>query len=277
MTTPLDGARPVTDIPAQVCRELRVVASDIDDTISTDGRIPADAYAALWRLREAGIAVVPVTGRPAGWCDLIARMWPVDGVVGENGALYFRHVPGEAHGTPGRIVRHYVLDAAARAANRERLARVATEILAAVPGSAIAADQAYREFDLAIDFCEDVPRLPDAAVDRIVAVFEKHGCTAKVSSIHVNGWFGDYDKLGMVKTFLARELGIDAEAERGRVLFCGDSPNDEPMFGFFPHSVGMANIADFRTRVRTPPTWVAAARGGEGFAETVDVILRKRR
>ena len=203
-------------------------------------------------------------------------MWPVDGVVGENGALYFRHIAGARHGDPGRLVRHYVLDAAARAANRTRLDAVARDVLAEVKGCAVASDQAYREFDLAIDFCEDVPRLPDSAVDRIVAVFERHGCTAKVSSIHVNGWFGSYDKLGMVRTFLKEELGLDADARKDAVLFTGDSPNDEPMFAHFPSSVGMANIADFAARVKNPPRYIASKRGGEGFAETIDVVLRKR-
>jgi hydroxymethylpyrimidine pyrophosphatase-like HAD family hydrolase len=121
-----------------------------------------------------------------------------------------------------------------------------------------------------------VPRLGDAAVDAIVKVFERHGCTAKVSSIHVNGWFGSYDKLSMVKTFLAEELGIDAGKNRDAVVFSGDSPNDEPMFSYFPVSVGVANIAEFRDRIRTPPGFITRAKGGEGFAEMVSTILAKR-
>ncbi len=266
---PLSRARPVAEIPAAACRHLRVIACDIDDTVTTDGKIPAIAFAALWRAKEAGLAVVPVTGRPAGWCDHIARMWPVDGVVGENGALYFRHAGS-------RIERRWILPPDARAENRRKLDRIAEEILAGVPGAAIASDQFCREFDLAIDFCEDVPPLPREAVDRIVAIFERHGCTAKVSSIHVNGWFGSYDKQGMIRAFLRDELSIDADADPATVLFAGDSPNDEPMFRRFPVSVGMANIADFRDRIVDPPAYIASKRGGEGFAETIDEILRKR-
>jgi len=263
---PLSQAKPLSDLDP---KGIVAIASDIDDTISSEGKIPADAYAALWRAKEAGLAVIPVTGRPAGWCDLIARMWPVDGVVGENGGLYYRYAGG-------RMVREYVFDARTRAENRERLQTVAKEVLASVPGAAIAADQFCRELDLAIDFCEDVPRLPDSAIDAIVAVFEKHGCTAKVSSIHVNGWFGTYDKLSMIRTFLSRELGIDADRDREKILFCGDSPNDEPMFSFFPKSVGMANLADFRSRVKHAPTYLASKRAGEGFAETIAHVLARR-
>lgn len=266
----LDSALPLDRITTDTCRALRAIASDIDDTITTEGRIPAVAFEALWRAKDAGLVVLPVTGRPAGWCDHIARMWPVDGVVGENGALYFRL-------SGGRMKRHYVFPPEVRAANRKKLEAVAADILREVPGAAISADQFSREFDLAIDFCEDVPRLSDADVDRIVKVFERHGCTAKVSSIHVNGWFGTYDKLGMVKTFLREELGIDAEKDRSAVVFSGDSPNDEPMFSHFPVSVGVANIHEFRARIRNPPAFVTRQKGGEGFAEMVDTILARRR
>ena len=154
-------------------------------------QLTPDAYAALARLRAAGMLVIPITGRPAGWCDHIARMWPVDAVVGENGAFYMRY------DAPRRkLVKRFLADDAARAANRARLAAIGAEILRAVPGAALASDQHYRESDLAIDFCEDVPPLPRAEVDRIVAMMEAEGMTAKVSSIHVNGWFGRYDKLG---------------------------------------------------------------------------------
>ncbi|MDP2361144.1 MAG: HAD-IIB family hydrolase, partial [bacterium] len=175
--------KPLAAWPRESARALAVLFTDIDDTISSGGRITAEAYAALWKAREAGLRVVPVTGRPAGWCDHIARMWPVDGVIGENGGLVFRL-------EEGRMARHFLYDGATRARFRVRLEAVREEILRRVPGAGIASDQAYREYDLAVDFCEDVPRLPLEEAQRIKAIFEEHGATAKISSIHVNGWFG---------------------------------------------------------------------------------------
>lgn len=265
----LSRAKPVAELPASSCRALAGIACDLDDTVTTEGKLGAEAYGALWRAHEAGLRVVPVTGRPAGWVDHFARMWPVDGVVGENGGLYCRHVDG-------KMRRRYAFPEDERAGHREGLREIGREILAAVPGAAVAADQFARELDLAIDYAEDVPRLPDEDVDRIVEIFERHGCTAKVSSIHVNGWFGTYDKLGMLRTFFAEELGIDVEAEPERLLFVGDSPNDEPLFTAFPISVGVANVADFRKRLVHGPAYVASKRGGAGFAETVEVVLRMR-
>lgn len=268
-TRALDRARPLAELPPESARAVEIIATDIDDTMTTHGRIPAATFEALWRARAAGLKVIPVTGRPAGWCDHIARMWPVDGVVGENGALWFR-MDG------GRMKRRWLLDDTARAANRDRLRAIGEEILREVPGAAISADQFCREFDLAIDFCEDVPALPREAVDRIVAIFERNGCTAKVSSIHVNGWFGEYDKKSMLAAFLAAELDVDADRAKEKILFAGDSPNDEPMFQHFPISVGVANIRAFADRIVHPPAFVSSREGGEGFAEIVDTLLARR-
>lgn len=250
--------------------EVTTLFSDIDDTISTDGKIRRIAYNALWDAQEAGLRVIPVTGRPAGWCDHIARMWPVEAVIGENGGLCFRM-------TPTGMERIYVQDAATRAANRERLAAIQTEILATVGGCGIASDQGYREFDLAIDFCEDVPALGRPAIRQIVSIFERHGATAKVSSIHVNGWFGDFDKLTMVRRFVQDMDGDAIEESSGKYAFIGDSPNDEPMFSFFPLSFGVANVRRFLPEMQHHPVQIATAEGGEGFAEVVQAVLTARR
>ncbi len=263
--------RSLDDFPTAVLRAMRGLLLDIDDTLTTAGRLTANAYAALERAHRAGLLVVPVTGRPAGWCDHIARMWPVDAVVGENGAFYFRHDDREH-----KLIKRFVDDEATRRTNRDRLAVIRDEILIAVPGCAVASDQHYREADLAIDFCEDVARLPTEAIDRIVALMVSNGMTAKVSSIHVNGWFGLYDKLGMTRTLFREQFGIDLDRSKHALAFVGDSPNDAPMFAFFPHSVGVANVMAFLGRLDTPPRYVSKGCSGDGFVDLVDRLLAVR-
>ena len=247
---------------------MRILFADIDDTMTTDGFIPSETFAALWEARRAGLRIVPVTGRPAGWCDHIARMWPVDGVIGENGAFYFRK-------TAEGIVRHHVQGEDERRRNRQRLEAVREAVLREVPGCGIASDQAYREYDLAVDFCEDVPRLPWSEVDRIVGVFERHGAVAKVSSIHVNGWFGDFDKLSMARRYIREMDGCELEDEPTAYGFVGDSPNDEPMFAAFQRSFGVANIRVFFDRLRHRPAVVVEECGGAGFAQVVRLVLEQ--
>src|SRR5262249_57912591 len=173
-------------------------------------------------------------------CDHIARFWPVDVVVGENGAFWMWR-DGEA----GKLRTRFVQSDAARAEGRRRLAEVRAQVLRDVPGAGIASDQPYRAADLAIDFCEDVPSLSHDEILKIVRIFEGHGAHAKVSSIHVNGWFGDYDKLTTSRLMMRELFGVDLDIRRDRYVFAGDSPNDAPMFAFFPNAVGVANVPDF--------------------------------
>jgi len=252
-------------------RGIRYILTDIDDTLTSHGRLTAAAYTALEQLEAAGFRVVPITGRPAGWCDMIARFWPVAGIVGENGALYMQY--DRAAKT---MRRRFFQGDAERQAARARLAALAGTILRAVPGTALASDQQYRECDLAIDFCEDVPPLPREAVDRIVALFEQAGATAKVSSIHVNGWFGDWDKLAMTRVLFSECFDENLDAVRDRVVFAGDSPNDASMFGYFPYSVGVANVRPFLDRIAAKPAFVTDGEGGSGFVELAAALIAAR-
>lgn len=263
--------RTLTEMNDAVLARCTAVLTDIDDTLTTDGQMPAAAYDALERLALAGLAVVPITGRPAGWCDMIARLWPVAGVVGENGAFYF------SYDRANRIMRQkFHASDAERRGNRAKLDALRSRILAEVPGAGIASDQLYREADLAIDFCEDVPTLPQSEVQRILDIFAEAGAVAKLSSIHVNGWFGSYDKLSMTRIFARDILGLDIDTDNDRVVFVGDSPNDGPMFGFFTNSCGVANVRDFERGSFAPPAFVAEAEGGGGFVQIADRILAAR-
>jgi HAD superfamily hydrolase (TIGR01484 family) len=260
--------RPLAEMPLAERGRIRFVLCDIDDTLTFEGRLPACAYAALEQLQQANLIVIPVTGRPAGWCDHIARMWPVDAVVGENGAFYFRHDDAGR-----KMVRQYWNDAARRGDERRRLDEIARRVCREVPGAAVAADQGFRHTDLAIDYREDVAPLGAAQVARIVEIFEAAGATAKVSSIHVNGWFGDHDKRKMVERLLQDVFGHDLRADPAPVVFVGDSPNDAPLFAGLPNSVGVANVLDFVGDLDPPPAWVTSRAGGHGFAELAEALL----
>jgi HAD superfamily hydrolase (TIGR01484 family) len=247
-------------------RGVRAVLVDIDETLTTAGKLTAEAYAALERLHAAGKIVVPVTGRPAGWCDHIARMWPVDAVVGENGAFYFFFSEGKLH-------KRFLEDAPARAQKRARLDGIAQRILAEVPGCALAADQPYRETDLAIDYSEDVPPLALDAAERIAELMRDAGLNAKISSIHVNGWFGGYDKLSTSRVLFSERFGLDPGVANRQFVFAGDSANDAPMFGFFENSVGVANVRRFEGRLAAAPKYVTRGASGAGFVELAEHLL----
>jgi HAD superfamily hydrolase (TIGR01484 family) len=265
--------KPISSIPESLCRNLQVFFCDIDDTITAGGLLPSHSYNALWRLHEAGIEVVPVTGRPAGWCDHIARMWPVAAVIGENGAFIY------SYDRRGRKMRRLSLvDEVQRREGRTRLERIRERVLREVPASRISADQAFRITDLAIDFCEDVvPPLNREDIDRICSIIEEEGATYKISSIHVNCWYGDFDKVRGVRRFLAdAERNPTGGEMQDRITFIGDSPNDEPLFEALDHSIAVANIRAFLDRLHHLPAYVTDGESAAGFSEAVRTILEKR-
>ena len=263
--------RSLADFCPESCAGIRGVLFDIDDTLTTAGRLTAGAYAAVEALKNAGLIVVPITGRPGGWCDHIARMWPVDGVVGENGAFYFFFDEIEH-----KLKQRFVKAPGERESDREKLLHVAKRILRDVPGSAMASDQPYREADIAVDFCEDVPALPIEQIQRIKSIMESEGLTAKISSIHVNGWLGSYDKLSTTKLFFQERFAIDLDSRKAEFVFIGDSPNDQPMFAYFPYSVGVANVRNFLDMISNKPAFVTEAACGAGFAELANALLSTR-
>jgi HAD superfamily hydrolase (TIGR01484 family) len=253
---------------SEFAKKIEIVLTDIDDTLTNDGLLSSEAYSALWKLHDSGIKVVPVTGRPAGWCELIARQWPVAGVIGENGGLYFRY-----HHDLKKMKRFFVFDEKTQIQNRNKLQVIQKEIMDQVPDAALASDQFTRLMDLAIDFCEDIPKLDDKKIDQIVQIFKKHGAQAKVSSIHVNGWFGEYNKVSTAFTFLKNEFSISEKQAKKICCFIGDSPNDEPLFEAFPNSFGVANIKNFMQRLRFLPEFVSPSPGGKGFSEIAEKII----
>jgi len=260
--------RPLSDAAPDVLAAARFVLCDLDDTLTLDGRLPSISYAAMENLERSGRRVVVVTGRPAGWCDLIARFWPVAAVVGENGAFYFRY-DREAR----RMIRRYQRSDEERSDDRRRLHALVDEVRTQHPELVLSADQPYRVSDVAIDFCEDVERLPDGKIADMVAMLRSGGATVKLSSIHINAWIGSFSKLEMTRVLLAGEFGLGEDEMASGQIYVGDSPNDEPMFEYFDNSVGVANIDQFMGLITHPPRWVTSRPGGFGFAELADLVL----
>ena len=247
---------------------IKYVFTDIDGTLTRDGQLPSESYEALWRLKQSGSMIIPITGRPAGWCDLIARLWPGDAVVGENGALAYRM-------NEGRMQRQSFVIPDIRLPRRKRLKTIAKELFTNFPKAKIAADQFSRQVDLAIDFAEDVqPPLPLEDAKAIAKIFVNHGATAKISDIHVNGWFGQHDKLSACRWISREWLNLDLEKRNLECVFVGDSQNDEPMFKFFKNSVAVANIQEFLSSLKFKPAFLTDGPEAEGFAELSQHLLR---
>jgi len=245
------------------------VLTDIDDTLTTEGAITADALQALGRLKAAGLHVVPITGRPVGWSEAFAQSWPVDAIVAENGAVALQYSKGQP------LHKRYQQETAVRTANFARMQEVLAQIESRIPGARRSQDSAGRETDIAIDHSE-FTQLPQSAIDAVVRLMQTEGMTATVSSIHINGWYGEHDKLAGAR-WIVRELwGRELDAELDRWVYVGDSTNDQVMFQHFVHSVGVANIRRFEAQLTHPPRYITQAERGAGFAEFTAHLLRHR-
>ena len=258
--------RPLAALPPPQLAALHGVLTDIDDTLTADGAIAPAALDALHQLAAAGVPVVAITGRPAGWSAPLALAWPVAAIVAENGAVLLRRQGGQ-------LQTDFVADAATRAAHQLRLQACAQAVLAQVPGATLAQDSAGRLTDIAIDHSE-FAHLDAAQIAQVVAVMRAHGLTATVSSIHINGWIGDHDKPSGARWAVQQALARPWNPAEW--VYVGDSTNDQAMFQAMPLTVGVANIARFVPQLQAFPGYVTQAERGDGFAELASALLAAR-
>jgi HAD superfamily hydrolase (TIGR01484 family) len=243
---------------------VRALFSDIDGTMTTGERIEASTYAALEKLVEAGIPVILVTGRPAGFGHAFIRMMPVQAVVTENGGVTFIKDGRKIH-------KQYGVPAASLPEWRRRMNDIAVEVMSKVPGARLSSDSKYREVDLAIDYNEEQTLSVEDA-EACVQLIRKAGFTAVRSSVHVNFGPPHFDKLSACMHLVRQILKGDAN-DLSPYVYVGDALNDAPMFGGFPTSVGVANIKAWWDELSFKPAFLTERPEGAGLRELVDRLL----
>ncbi|HWE27033.1 MAG TPA: HAD-IIB family hydrolase, partial [Polyangia bacterium] len=252
---------------APLASRLRGIFCDVDDTLTHDGALVPAAFDAIARATAAGLRVVAVTGRPAGWAEVFACTWPIAGAIAENGGFAVRR--------HGRSVARMTWESADTCAtSHARLQAIAAELVRDVPGARVADDQWLRRCDLAMDIGETLELAP-AVVDEICRRIRAAGARCVTSSVHAHAYFGDYDKARMCERVAREWWQEDLAATRSSYLFVGDSPNDQPCFSYFPLAAGVANVRRYLDRLNPPPRFVADREGGYGFAEIVSLLLER--
>jgi len=254
--------QPMAHAAAEDLAQIRFVLTDMDETLTYRGRLSAATYAALERLQAAGLVVIPVTAAPAGWCDQMARMWPVDAVIGENGGILIHR---QAHAARRIFWSHDPED------DRARLDQLAREIGREIAGAEPADDQSFRLTTLAFRATADAQRS-----DALVQALHAAGARSTENNLWILGWLGGFDKLAMARLALAELYGFDIDRAREQVLYVGDSVNDAPMFEFFRHTVGVSTVRRYLNQLPVPPTWITQGPGGAGFIEAAEAVLAAR-
>lgn len=247
---------------------VRGVIFDIDDTVTKRGILEADAFAALHRMNAMGLHLVAVTGRPLGWADVVARMWPVSLAIGENGA-------GWSWMDGPRSKQGYFDEPQTRAQQRELLDRIAADVAKRMPQVKLANDRGARRCDLAFDVGEE-EALPSEDIEALVRIIEAHGAHSAVSTVHAHATPGEWDKARGAVRAVSEVLDIDLSKELERWVFVGDSGNDAAAFGYFPVSVGVSNVRGHLDRLPTAPAYVTDQPRGAGFAELAAHLCEAR-
>ncbi|MFT2111714.1 HAD family hydrolase [Marinomonas sp. 2405UD68-3] len=256
-------------LSATQLQPIKYILTDVDDTLTWESSLPVETYLALSELLAAGYIVIPVTGGCAGWSDLMARLWPVSGVITEGGACFLQKQ------TSGKLDYHYWTSVEHMHTKKLELLQEVNALLPEFTPLQLAQDQAYRLTDVAVDYAQDQnppsPELRDALLDKL----HQRGLQAKASSIHINIWHGDYDKFAMAERVLTQHYGLSHQQIVEQVIYVGDAPNDESMFAKFPLSIGVANIGKHLSSMQHKPNWLTKKPGGHGFAELANKLLQK--
>jgi HAD superfamily hydrolase (TIGR01484 family) len=251
---------------SQIKSQIKAIFSDFDDTLTHQSLFHSKTLHTLERLKEKGFWLVLVSGRPAGWADCLMRILPIDAMVFENGA--------------GVMIREKTKIKTVRLASdknvveeRQILQGLFDSLKKEIPHLKLATDQPYRLYDYAIDFIEEPPPLSATEIEKVLNFLnQSSGITAKLSSIHINYWYGQHTKVTACQYLLDIE-GKKRSLDKNNVLYCGDSPNDEPLFQFFPESLGVANIKLFWDKLKFHPKYLTTEEGGKGFQEFAEELL----
>lgn len=235
---------------------------DLDDTVLDHGSLAAATYAELWRLSERGVPLVAVTGRPASWGEVLARQWPIEGAVTENGAIA---VVRQDRG----IARLDRCSPTERQARRGRLRALTDELMSRFPELQLTDDCGGRVSDVTVDIGERVS-LPPERVERAATLARELGARTTRSSVHLHLSLDPDDKASGALRFLHQRLGVRPSAARFRWAFIGDSENDAACFAAFAQSVGVANL---RGRFSLPPRYITRAERGQGFIEATRLLF----
>ena len=250
----------IQNLPSKIDNNIEVIFTDLDDTLTWEGKMHEETYLSLGALRKAGKKIVVVTGACAGWCDCIIRTWPIDCIIGENGAFWLFIDDN------GNLIKEYQLSDDVRTKNYLKFISYAEEIekLFGIP---LAQDQNFRITDIAFDINQEV-KIDKEIVIKASNWLREKGLNVSASSIHINAWFGDYNKAKTSLSWLNKHT-----IQKEKCSFIGDSCNDEPMFEAFELTAGVANIAKVLDTLNHKPKYITRSNGGFGFVEFVNSLI----
>ncbi len=253
-----ERGRVFTGFTAEEKARIKYIISDVDDTITHDGKLLPLVLDAIYRAKMSGRTIILVTGGSVGWSDAYIRQWPVDAVIAESGAVMLCH---DRDGGITSLINPAI--------DRDGVLKKRRELMEYTAPYPFSSDQCARVFDIAYD----KKKMSSAEIRTLRNILTIYGASWGESSIHINAWFGDYDKKSALRHFATQALGIREEEYLEGGIYLGDSLNDQSLFGYIPMSIGMHTVEDNRTLFSVLPLYITTGTSGEGWVETVNCLL----
>lgn len=248
---------PMVGLSALKDLNISLIISDVDDTITSNGKLKPNALEAMYKASEKGYRIILLSGGSAGWCEVYLRQWPIFMVVAESGAvMIYKDENGQICYQQNPIITKENLD------SRDKLLRMIGE-------ERLSSDQYARLYDIAVD----LSKVNEKELNDIKSMADVMGASYAQSSIHLNIWFGDYSKSKGLLAFM-NLCGIDEETLKEESIYLGDALNDEEMFKLIPNSIGMKSVLDKKEEFKTLPKYISSYYGGDGFDEALDNLKK---
>jgi HAD superfamily hydrolase (TIGR01484 family) len=250
--TPLDRAN-------DALTNIHLIATDMDGTLTIGEKFTPELFEALQQLQQAGIKVIVVTGRSAGWVSAVNHYFPVFGAICENGGLFY-------HGE----MAEYLVDLPEIPEHRQQLATMFQRLQAQFPQLCPSSDNAFRLTDWTFDITG--LGLTDLQTMAQLCAQSGWGFTYSTVQCHIKPLAQEkaHGLTQVLQTHFPQIL-------RQQVVTVGDSPNDVSLFnpGIFPNSVGVANVLRYTDQLAHLPCFVTKLPEGRGFCELAHLIISK--
>lgn len=249
---------------ADFFENIRLIATDMDGTLTQQGQFTAELLKALEKLAMAGLSVVIVTGRSAGWVSSLAHYLPVVGAIAENGGVFYRRDASQDTVDPELLVPidHWL-------EHRRQLAEMFQHLQQTFPQLQESADNRFR----ITDWTFDVAGLSVAELAQMRDRCQEQGWDLTYSTVQCHIKLPAQEKsAGLLKVLLQYFPSVT----RSQVVTVGDSPNDESLFNpeLFPYSVGVANVRHYLDQITHQPRYITVAPEVEGFCELARMLLK---
>jgi HAD superfamily hydrolase (TIGR01484 family) len=239
--------------------QIKLVATDMDGTLTRQGQFTADLLQGLERLHQACIPVVIVTGRSAGWVQGVAHYLPVAGAMAENGGVYFAGVQATAD---------LLADLPDISIHRQHLAAAFEQLQQRLPKLEPSRDNPFR----LTDWTFDITGLTQADLDWLEQACQAAGFGFTYSTVQCHLYPPGQSKAAGLMQVLQQHFPNISPRE---VITLGDSPNDESLFNqaLFPNAVGVANLKDYWDHLTHRPAYLTNGAEVDGFLELVEILL----